>query len=58
MDFGFRTLVRLFLVVGGVAFAASGVSRGSTVRVGFGLLAALLGGFGLWWSYRESSSDG
>ena len=55
MDLGFRTLVRVFLLVGGLVFAATG---GSTVRVGFGVGAALLGGFGLWWELRESSTDG
>lgn len=50
----FRTLVRLFLVVGGVAYAAFGLLEGSTVEVGFGALAALLGGFGLWWDRRAS----
>lgn len=55
MSVGFRTLVRGFMCVGGVAFAVSGAVTGSLVEVGFGLFAALLGGFGLWWDYRESS---
>ena len=55
MDIGFRTLLRVFLLVDGLVFAGL---AGSTVRVGFGVGAALLGGFGLWWEWRESSTDG
>lgn len=53
----FRTLVRVFLVVGGVAFAVAGALEGSTLDVGFGALAALLGAFGLWWDRRESAEE-
>lgn len=53
----FRTLVRGFLVLGGLAYAAFGVLAGSTVTVGFGVLAALLGAFGLWWD-RRAATDG
>ena len=49
-----RTLVRLFLLVGGFAFAVAGALDGATFEVAFGLFAAVLGGFGLWWAYRES----
>lgn len=55
MSVGFRTLVRGFMCVGGTAFAVSGAVTGSWFEVGFGLFAALLGGFGLWWDARESS---
>ncbi len=54
----FRTLVRAFLVVGGLGYAAFGLLEGSTLEVGFGALAALLGGFGLWWDRRESADGG
>lgn len=54
----FRTLIRVFLVAGGVAFAAAGVVEGSTFNVGFGALAAVLGAFGLWWDRRESGDGG
>jgi hypothetical protein len=57
MSTSFRTLVRGFLFVGGVAYAVSGALSGSTLRVGFGLFAAVLGGFGLWWTYRKSPDD-
>ena len=55
MSIGFRTLLRGFMFVGGVAFAVSGAVTGSLFEVGFGLFAALLGGFGLWWGARNSS---
>lgn len=55
MSIGFRTLVRGFIFVGGVAYAVSGAVTGSPFEVGFGLFAALLGGFGLWWDARDSS---
>ena len=57
MSMSFRTLVRGFLFVGGVAYAVSGALSGSTLQVGFGLSAAVLGGFGLWWTYRKSPDD-
>ena len=47
MSTSFRTLVRGFLFVGGVAYAVSGALSGSTLQVGFGL----------WWTYRESPDD-
>ena len=58
MDIGFRVLVRVFLLVGGLAFAVVGGLEGSGGQVAFGVLAALLGGFGLWWRRRESTTDG
>jgi len=57
METDFRTLVRGFLLVGGIAFAAFGVVEGSTFNVGFGVVAAFLGGFGLWWERREPSDE-
>jgi len=57
MSVEFRTMVRGFMCVGGVAFAVSGAVTGSPFEVGFGLFAALLGGFGLWWNRRESSGE-
>lgn len=56
MSISFRTLVRGFMFVGGIAYAVSGAVTGSPFEVGFGLFAALLGGFGLWWDARDSSS--
>ena len=57
MSTSFRTLVRGFLFVDGVTYAVFGALSGSTLQVGFGLFAAVLGGFGLWWTYRESPDD-
>ena len=57
MSTSFRTLVRGFLFIGGVAYAVSGALSESMLQVGFGLFAAALGGFGLWWTYRESPDD-
>ncbi|WP_166377352.1 hypothetical protein [Halorubrum sp. BOL3-1] len=57
MSVEFRTLVRGFMCVGGIVFAVSGAVTGSLFEVGFGLFAALLGGFGLWWNSRESSGE-
>ena len=57
MSMDFRTLVRVFLLVGGIAYAVFGVISGSTFEVGFGALAAVLGGFGLWWEHRDASSE-
>ena len=54
---GFRTLLRGFMIFGGVAFAVSGALAGSAIEVGFGLFAALLGGFGLWRDARDPSSE-
>lgn len=55
MSIEFRTLVRVFLLVGGVAYAAFGAVSGSAFQVGFGVLAALVGGFRLWWERRDTS---
>lgn len=53
----FRTVVRVFLVVGGLAFAVAGALEGSALEVGFGALAVLLGAFGLWWDRRERADE-
>lgn len=48
MDWTFRTVVRAFLLVGGVIYVVWGALDGSMVRLGLGVVAALLGAFGLW----------
>jgi hypothetical protein len=48
MDVSFRTLLRLFLVVGGLGYVAWGALDARTTFVGLGLLAVALGLFGLW----------
>ena len=57
MSIDFRTLVRVFLVVGGAAYAVVGVVSGSAIEIWFGALAALLGAFGLWWEHRDASGE-
>lgn len=47
----FRTLVRIFLVLGGIAFIALGVQDGSAVDVGIGVVAVVLGAGGLYYQY-------
>lgn len=51
MDWSFRTLVRGFLLVGGLAYVAWGILDDSMVTLGFGILAAAIGAFGLWWEF-------
>jgi protein-S-isoprenylcysteine O-methyltransferase Ste14 len=57
MSIHLRTLVRMFLLVGGAAYAVFGVVSGSSFEIGFGALAALLGAFGLWWEHRDASDE-
>ena len=57
MSIHLRTLVRMFLPVGGAAYAVFGVVSGSSFEIGFGALAALLGAFGLWWEHRDASDE-
>lgn len=59
MDWDARTLLRGFLLVGGLFFLGAGLVRGELFDVGVGGFAAVLGGFGLWWEYnRQSSAEG
>ena len=48
MDWSFRTVVRAFLLVGGLVYVGWGVLDGSMVTIGLGVLAAVLGVIGLW----------
>jgi len=48
-----RTLVRVFLLVGGLAFIVLGAVDGSLFNLGLGAVAAFLGLVGLWMEYRE-----
>lgn len=56
MDWHLRTLVRIFLVVGGLVYVVSGVTSGSVPAMALGAAATALGAFGLWWDYRDSES--
>lgn len=59
MDWDGRTLLRGFLLVGGLLFLGAGLVRGELFDVGIGAFAAVLGGFGLWWEHnRQSTADG
>ena len=54
MDWHPRTLVRIFLLVGGLVYVGSGVLSGSLAQLALGVAATALGAFGLWWEFRES----
>ena len=53
MHWRFRTLLRVFLLVGGLAFVVLGTLDGSLFNIGLGSVAAFLGLVGLWMEYRE-----
>lgn len=48
MDLSFRTVLRGFLLAGGVVFILLGVVEGSTFNVVLGGVAAFLGAIGIW----------
>lgn len=54
MAWHLRTLVRIFLVVGGLYYLITGALSGSVPSMALGGVATALGGFGLWWEYRDS----
>lgn len=56
-EIGFRTLVRGFLLIGGLVFVAWGVIEGSLANIGLGLVATLLGGIGLWWEWKKQAGN-
>ncbi|MEF8775851.1 MAG: hypothetical protein V5A43_05025 [Haloarculaceae archaeon] len=56
MDWHLRTLVRIFLVVGGLVYVVSGVMSGSLPAMALGAAATALGAVGLWWEFRDSAS--
>jgi hypothetical protein len=58
MDWNFRTGLRGFLVVGGLAFVGLGAMDGSLFDLGIGILAAVLGAFGLWRERTERAGTG
>lgn len=55
MRLSFRTLVRGFLLVGGLAFVVLGTLDGSRFNVGLGAVATFLGLVGLWTEYRRQA---
>jgi hypothetical protein len=48
MTLEFRTLVRFFLVVGGLVYVAWGLLDGRAVFVAMGVAAVVVGAIGLW----------
>jgi hypothetical protein len=48
MEWTYRTILRVFLVVGGVAIVVVGALEGSTFELALGVLAIVLGAIGLW----------
>ena len=58
MDWSFRTLLRAFLLVGGLVYALTGVLQGSMFDTGLGAVAVVLGAVGLWWEWQARESSG
>jgi hypothetical protein len=54
MDWQLRTLVRIFLVVGGLWYLITGALSGAVPSMALGAVATALGAFGLWWEFRDS----
>lgn len=59
MKVTFRTLVRSFLVVAGVAFIVLGVTEGETFELVLGVVSVLIGSVGLWVEWKNhTTGDG
>lgn len=56
MEWTFRTVVRGFLVFGGVAFIALGLTEGETFELLLGVGALLIGSIGLWIEWQQQST--
>lgn len=54
MDVTPHTLLRGFLLIGGLAFVIYGLVDWSLFNLGLGIVAAVLGGFGLWWEFQTA----
>lgn len=50
-------MLRGFLLAGGLALLGLGLVRGVLFNVALGSVAALLGGFGLWWELFHEPSQ-
>lgn len=48
MDVDFRTILRAFLIVGGLALLLVGILDGSTTNAAIGAIAVLVGAVGFW----------
>lgn len=53
----YRTVLRAFLLLGGLAYVLFGTLAGTTLDIGIGLLAAIVGGIGLWWERSAGSRE-
>ena len=58
MDWNVRTLLRSFLLAGGLVYLAAGVLSGTPSQLVIGGVAAALGAFGLWWEFKQSQNIG
>lgn len=59
MDWNSRALLRAFLLVGGLLYLGLGIARGQVFGMSLGIVAAALGGFGLWvdWSRQSTGRE-
>ena len=57
MEFTFRTLLRAFLLVGGIGIAVMGALDGSSLDIAIGTVAAVLGGGGLLYQWRKGQES-
>ncbi len=48
-----RTILRLFLVIGGIGLIILGILGNDVINMVLGGLAAILGAGGLWYEYRN-----
>ena len=55
MDVSYRTVLRVFLVVGGTGLLLLGVLDADVVNIGIGAVALFLGAIGLAAEWREAS---
>jgi len=57
MDWTIRTVMRVFLLVGGLVFVVRRALEGETFELGLGVVAVFLGALGLWWEWQTASAD-
>lgn len=53
----YRTLLRAFLLLGGLAYVLFGIVAGTTLDIGLGAFAAIVGAIGLWWEQSAGGKD-
>lgn len=54
MDWTYRTLLRIFLLLGGIVFVVQGVLDDAIFDLLLGIAATLLGATGLWWEWNQA----